>query len=149
LYALPEWLGNLDSYNKIKTNFNYYVSPGRNKILASRFAIYRAVGSVPFSGQQVIGGTDIRGYSKGAYRGNETYSMQSELRWTLFKRFGVVGFAGLALANDADDKLSPLLPGIGGGLRYLLIKAQRINMGIDAAVGKGDYGIYFRLGEAF
>ncbi len=48
-----------------------------------------------------------------------------------------------------DDNWSGLLPGGGAGLRYLAIKEHNINLGIDIAVGKGDWGIYFRIGEAF
>jgi hypothetical protein len=35
------------------------------------------------------------------------------------------------------------------GLRYRLIPALKINIGVDVGVGKDDYSITFRIGEAF
>ncbi|WP_310377703.1 hypothetical protein [Flavobacterium sp.] len=42
-----------------------------------------------------------------------------------------------------------LLPSIGAGIRYLAIPKQRMNVGFDTALGKDDWGIYFRIGEVF
>ena len=44
---------------------------------------------------------------------------------------------------------SEVLPGVGLGLRYLMIEKERINIGVDVATGKDDWGIYFRIGESF
>lgn len=44
---------------------------------------------------------------------------------------------------------SELLPGIGVGVRYLMLPKERINIGFDVAVGKDDWGMYFRIGESF
>ncbi|MCI9846044.1 hypothetical protein [Flavobacterium pectinovorum] len=33
--------------------------------------------------------------------------------------------------------------------RYKALKTEKFNVGLDAAVGKGDWGIYFHIGEAF
>lgn len=35
------------------------------------------------------------------------------------------------------------------GIRYMPIEKQRINIGIDTALGKDDWGVYFRIGESF
>jgi outer membrane protein assembly factor BamA len=146
---LPSWLGNTDSYTKVTANINNYHSFNENMVLATRVSIFAALGTVPFVGEKVVGGTDIRGYSKGEYRGDQIYAAQAELRWHLVKRFGVVGFAGLAVSVDSTHKVSPLLPGVGVGVRYLLVKQERINIGADIAAGRDDYGIYFRISEAF
>ncbi len=39
--------------------------------------------------------------------------------------------------------------GFGGGVRYRLSEADRMNIGLDLAFGGGTPTIYFRLGEAF
>jgi len=44
---------------------------------------------------------------------------------------------------------SGLLPGAGAGIRFMAIESEKINIGIDVAVGKDDWGLYFRIGEAF
>jgi hypothetical protein len=66
-------------------------------------------------------------------------------------RIGLVGFLGVATLfeaiNEGDD--GRIFPGIGGGFRYTVITDNHMNVGLDVAVGDGDWGIYFRLGEAF
>lgn len=63
----------------------------------------------------------------------------------------MLGFVGVASAVEtiAEIPKDQLLPSIGLGFRYLLIEKERINIGVDFAVGKCDWGIYFRIGESF
>ena len=39
--------------------------------------------------------------------------------------------------------------GGGIGFRYLMLPDERINIVLDLAFGKEDWGLYFRIGEAF
>ncbi len=142
----PSWLGNNETFNKIFLYANYYVRLDKSKILASRISGNVGLGTVPFSSQSYVGGEDIRGYTKGEYRGNQTYALQSELRWAIYKRWGAVGFAGVAMTVNPN---SQLLPGAGLGIRYKILKKYNINAGLDGALGKDDWGIYFRITEAF
>ena len=112
----------------------------------------RTIGEqIPFNGQNTVGRDDLRGYSNGKYRANQVYNIQSEYRWNFYKKWGMVTFGGLAIATDnfKGYNYSGLLPSLGAGLRFLAIPKRKINVGIDLAVGKGDWGVYFRIGEAF
>jgi len=61
-----------------------------------------------------------------------------------------VGFAGIANAFAANGiPASGLLPAAGIGLRYMVIPKRKMNAGFDVAFGKDDWGVYFRVGEAF
>lgn len=121
------------------------------KILAVRASFNISVGDVPFEGQTVVGSDDIRGYSQGKYRDDQVYTLQTEYRWNFYKRWGMVAFAGIASAvakfSEIPDK--DILPGVGVGLRFKMLPHEKINIGIDGAVGKGDYSITFRIGESF
>jgi len=46
----------------------------------------------------------------------------------------------LATAVDSLSELSfsGLLPGAGAGIRFMAIESEKINIGIDVAVGKDD-----------
>jgi hypothetical protein len=79
------------------------------------------------------------------------YSLQGEYRWNLAKRFGLVAFFGIATisGSDVSENNGVLLPGIGTGFRFTAFEKNHFNIGMDAAVGKDDWGIYFRIGEAF
>ena len=145
-------MGNYDNFNKYQLTYNHYftIKNDRN-ILAARVKAAIASGEVPFQAQNVVGQDDIRGYTSGKYRANQIYTLQAEYRWRFCKKLGMVGFFGLASAVESVDQIprSEFLPGIGAGLRYMMIPSERINVGVDAAVGKDDWGIYFRIGEAF
>ncbi len=146
-----KWMGSDLDFSSLSFNANYYLRLNDNAILASRITAYTGLGDIPFEGQRVVGGTDLRGYSKGKHRGNKIYSAQSEYRHSFNSRTGFVAFAGLAASFNSGDENnnSGILPGIGAGFRYLAIRERSINIGIDAAAGIGDWGVYFRIGEAF
>ncbi|MXV51162.1 BamA/TamA family outer membrane protein [Pedobacter sp. HMF7647] len=141
-----KWLGSDSLFSSLKAYANYYRRVTHNSILASRLSFYTGLGDVPFVGQHTVGGKDIRGYSNGKYRGNQVYAVQAEYRWNFYKRWGAVGFFGLAFT---ESPYSGILPGGGVGARFKVFRSRNINIGIDGALGKNDHGIYFRIGEAF
>ena len=141
-----KWLGSDQGFNSIRAYANYYRRINEKSILASRASIFTSLGDVPFTAQRTVGGKDIRGYTDGRYRGDQVYCLQSEYRWTFYKRWGVVGFFGVALTENPS---SNALPAGGIGIRFKAIRSRNINIGVDGALGNGDAGIYFRIGEAF
>lgn len=142
-----KWLGNDDdnAYSFLQLDFNNYHRINEKGVLASRLYYYSALGSVPFIGEKAVGGKDLRGYSEGTYRSDMIMALQTEYRYQIYKKWGAVAFAGVAETFDH----SGLLPAGGVGARYLIIPKRKINAGIDVAVGKGDWGMYFRVSEAF
>jgi outer membrane protein assembly factor BamA len=147
------WLGSKNDFSTISFDFNFYHSFKRNPyhVLTGRLTTDIAAGDVPFEYQIVLGGDDIRGYTNGKYRDRQVYTMQAEWRWNFYKRLGMVAFAGMGLVTDSARELGKngALPGGGIGFRFLALKDDRISIGLDAAMGKKDWGIYFRIGEAF
>ena len=65
-----------------------------------------ATGDVPFEGQNIVGRDDIRGYKDGKHRADQVNSLQSEYRWNIYKKWGMVAFAGEATAVDSFSELS-------------------------------------------
>lgn len=144
----PEWFDNASEFGSLNLQSNFYQRISHDKVMAYRATGYYAYGDVPFVGQRFVGNNDIRGYTTGQYRGDEIYATQAELRWNFHSRWGGVFFGGLAMAKDKGT-WSDLLPGVGTGVRYQLLKEEGINAGLDYAVGNADWGIYFRMTEAF
>jgi len=146
------WLNSDYTFNNTVVTYNhYYKLKNKRHILATRFKADLSAGDVPFQGQNVVGQDDIRGYSEGRYRDNQVYALQAEYRWRFYKKMGMVGFLGVASAVEHFSDLTDnaLLPGVGVGLRYMIIEKERINIGFDVAKGKDDWGLYFRIGESF
>lgn len=146
-----ESLGSTSNYTNINFEYNKYFPQGERNTILLRAYGQAAVGDVPFTGQNIVGRDDLRGYSNGKYRANQVYSIQSEYRHWFAKRWGYVAFGGVATAIDDASDLSfdNLLPAVGGGIRFLAIPSSKISVGMDLAVGKDDWGLYFRIGEAF
>jgi outer membrane protein assembly factor BamA len=148
-----DWTGSDYRFTKYMINYNRFfnLSSDSSKILAARVNCTIADGDVPFEGQTVVGQDDIRGYSQGEFRNDQVYTLQGEYRWNFYRKFGMVGFFGVASAVEkaGDIFSSKILPGGGIGLRYRMIPSEKINVGVDFGVGVNDYSITFRIGESF
>lgn len=144
-------LGSTSNYTNITLEYNKFFQQGKRNTLLVRVYGQAAVGDVPFAGQNIVGRDDLRGYSNGKYRANQVYDVQSEYRHWFAKKWGYVAFAGLATAinNPNEISISNTLPAAGAGIRFMAIPKNRITVGMDVAAGKDDWGIYFRIGEAF
>ncbi|MGQ7945911.1 BamA/TamA family outer membrane protein [Flavobacterium sp. WC2509] len=149
-----DWIGSDSEFVRFQINYTQFfdLKKDQRHVLLGRFNSEIGTGDVPFQGQSVVGRDDLRGYSQGKYRGNQVYSLQSEYRW-MFKesKFGVVGFLGIASAVEKFNDIfsTELLPGVGAGVRYKIIPSMKINIGFDAGIGRDDYSLTFRIGEAF
>ena len=148
----PALFGNTQISNRIELTYNHFFSTRqKTDVIATRVYSGIGLGDVNFNQQFIVGGTDIRGYSFGQFRGNYLVAAQGEYRYNFWKRFGAVGFAGLATifgASNEDDN-GRLIPGAGFGVRYTYLKDTHSNVGFDIGWGDGDWGIYFRFSEAF
>jgi outer membrane protein assembly factor BamA len=148
------WIGSDYEFVRYIITYNQFFKLSKTDdkhVLVARATLNIATGDVPFEGQTVVGGDDIRGYSQGRYRNDQVYTLQAEYRLNFYKKWGLVAFAGIAtaVAKFSDIPHSELLPGVGGGLRFRMLPSEKVNVGIDAGVGRGDYSITFRIGEAF
>jgi len=143
--------GSTSNYSNFNFQFNQYYPLKEKNTLMWRLYAQVASGDVPFSGQNVVGSDDLRGYSNGKNRANQVYDAQAEYRHWLNEKWGFVAFGGIATAvnNFSDFSFNKLLPAAGAGIRFAALPKSNINIGIDAAVGKEDWGVYFRIGEAF
>lgn len=146
-----ESLGSTNSYTNINFEINKYHNVIDRNVFVYRAIAQIATGDVPFSGQNVVGRDDIRGYSNGKFRANQVYAAQTEYRHWLNKEWGYVAFGGLATAinTSRDIAIDNLLPGIGAGVRYMALPKSNISIGLEGAVGRDDWGVYFRIGETF
>jgi outer membrane protein assembly factor BamA len=150
--SYPKALGNDSASSKIELIFNQYFPARHNQdVIAWRLFVGLGIGQLSFNQQFVVSRVDIRGYTKGEYRGNYKIDIQCAYRWNFSKRWGMVGFLGLATVYDSinKDDDGKLLPGIGTGVRYTAFVDNHMNVGIDVAVGINDWGMYFRIGTAF
>jgi len=146
-----DWLGSDYKFENYEFDFTKFFSIDTSRVMVARFAAKIAAGDVPFEGQHVVQRDDIRGYTDGKHRANQVYALQGEYRWNIYKKWGMVAFGGIATAVNSPKEISfkGLLPAVGVGIRYMAVPSEKINIGIDVAFGKEDWGLYFRIAEAF
>jgi outer membrane protein assembly factor BamA len=152
--SYPSFMGNEDESNEINMEYNKFISSkNKQNVWALRGYGAFGLGDVPFNNLIVMGGrgADLRGYSEGEYRGKQLLAAQTEYRYKLSDKMGLVGFAGVGTIFESNipSNDGELLPSIGIGYRYMAFPDNKMNVGIDIAAGKGDWGMYFRIGESF
>jgi len=113
-------------------------------------------GQSPFYLLPALGSDEMmRGYYNGRYRDRNLIAAQTELRYRLSDRIGIVGFAGMGTVFNKSFSFAQLKPNYGGGLRYFFDVEKGLSMRMDYGVGQKvpgegrQSGLYLSLGEAF
>jgi hypothetical protein len=97
----------------------------------------------------------MRGYYNGRFRDRNMLAGQTELRYRMTERLGIVGFIGAGEVFSKNFDINQLKPNYGGGLRYFFDKQKGLSIRIDYGVGEKrpgesrQSGVYVGLGEAF
>lgn len=130
-----------------------YIITLPDQVLALQGYFGFASGDPPFQHLFLFGGQDLmRGYYLGRFRDRNMIALQAEYRiLPIFWRVGAVVFGGIGdvAAEPSRFTLGDFKYSIGGGLRFLLIRAERIALRLDFGFGDGDSGFYITIGEAF
>jgi outer membrane translocation and assembly module TamA len=97
----------------------------------------------------------MRGYYNGRFRDRNLVAAQTELRYRLGDRIGIVGFLGTGQVFNNNFSFSEFKPNYGGGLRYFFDTEKGLSIRADYGVGQKrlgesrQSGVYIGLGEAF
>ena len=98
-----------------------------------------------------LGGSDtMRGYYEGRYRDKNKMEGEIELRQHVWKRNGIVAWAGLGTVFNKFSSMRArnVLPNFGLGYRWEFKK--NVNVRLDYGFGKsGQSGFLFNINEAF
>ncbi|MCB0820671.1 MAG: hypothetical protein KDC13_08610, partial [Bacteroidetes bacterium] len=136
------WLADVAVYRKMPWN----------TILALNGIVDLHSGETPFMLLAGLGGSKrMRGYYENRFRDNNAALVQMEFRKMLSPR---IGFTVFASGGKVFNKLSLFGPApyrfaAGGGIRISINKSERLNLRLDAAVGKKSQAFYILVGEAF
>jgi len=113
-------------------------------------------GQSPFYLLPALGSDELmRGYYNGRYRDRNFIAGQTELRYRLSDRFGIVGFVGTGEVAHNGFSLDALKPNYGGGIRYFFDVQKGLSVRLDYGMGqqptgeKRESGFYIGLGQAF
>jgi hypothetical protein len=130
-----------------------YFKTGKNSIIAGRMAFSHLAAPTHFFDMALLGGDkNLRGYYLGRFRDRGMLVFNSELRATLYRRWGIAlgAASGNVFTHPKDIYKNPFKPAANAGIRFLADRKAQINMRVDYAIGlKGQTGFYFAFGEAF
>ncbi len=113
-------------------------------------------GQSPFYLLPELGSDEMmRGYYNGRYRDRNFIAGQTELRYRLNNRIGIVGFLGTGEVAHTNFSINSLKPDYGGGLRYFFDTEKGLSVRVDYGIGEKapgearQSGFYIGLGQAF
>jgi hypothetical protein len=140
------------SYNDIQIDTRNFFRTFSDHVVAVQGAGEFINGSAPFQSLAKFGGQNLlRGYFDGRYRDKNAVLLQAEYRLPVWRRFGVVGFAGVAQVADRISTLAIDRFWFAGGfgLRFAWSPEERINLRLDYGAGSNSSGVYITMTEAF
>ena len=143
-----ESLGSDSTYQSYKIAYSSYHEQSKPIVLAWEIQGCAREGTVPIWDACLI---PLRGFSALDYIGMKSVAGQFEARWRMNSRWGVVGFAGGGYIKDSlfPGRDESFVPSYGIGLRFMVLKAKRINLRVDYARSKNSDAFYLSVGEAF
>jgi hypothetical protein len=143
-----EAIGSNQTYQSYSAAFRSYHRTGDSVVLAWELRGCQRAGTAPLWDACLV---SLRGFSATDYLGRVSASGQVEGRWQMSKRWGLVGFAGTGYVSDSFSGVGEHEPiaSYGGGVRFMVLPAKRINIRLDYARSENSDAIHFSVGEAF
>jgi hypothetical protein len=151
-YFYQSAFGSDFTYKSINAAYHTYKKVGTNQVLAWQVVGRLNSGEVPFLNMATAGGISIlRGYASNRYRDHNMMAGQMEYRFGIWKRFGGVAFAGVGdvFKQPSEIRLDLLKYSVGGGIRFAMNPAERLNIRLDYGIGRGEQAFYLIITEAF
>ncbi|MFI5218089.1 MAG: BamA/TamA family outer membrane protein [Bacteroidia bacterium] len=154
------WLGSSQNSQVLNAELKTYFHFKKRDVLTfwlwgqfvtNGYAPYLALPAIGYDARQSSG----RAYAFGRYRGENIFYAETEFRFPISKRTGIIGgviFLNVTTTSDQQNNVKLFRynsPGGGAGLRIMIDKATRTNLQLDAATGKKSSGFYLGAGEVF
>lgn len=150
-YVRPRFMGNNYAFSTTDLNAAAYRRVWSGGILAVNIAAQFNFGNPAWGMLAELGGPrSMRGYYEGRYRDKHKMEGQIELRQHVWRRNGIVLWAGAGtvFSRFSRLRLREVLPNFGAGYRWEFKK--NVNVRLDYGFGKsGQRGFTFNIGEAF
>lgn len=146
----PLGLWNPYAFSTTDIQADTYVRPWRGCVLGFDARAQFNYGNPPWGMMAKLGGSSImRGYYEGRYRDKHKAEAQAELRQHVWKRNGIVAWAGCGTVFGREAfAWRRVLPSYGLGYRWEFKK--NVNVRLDYGFGKeGNKAFMFGINEAF
>jgi hypothetical protein len=147
-------IGSDYSFQAMETDFRkFFKTTERSTFAVQLFGLYNFGNEIPYRNLGILGGNSMmRGFYAGRFRDKTFLGIQSEYRFPLKGRLGGVGFAGFGqVAKDIPELgFDRFKIAVGGGLRFAVLKKEKLNLRFDVATGNWQTpNYYIVLAESF
>ncbi len=141
-------IGSTKTYQSFNLRYRYYQQLAKPLVLSLETKGCAKSGQAPLWDYCTIG---LRGFSATSYLDKTSFSAQTELRWRVWHNLGFVAFTGIGYNARSIAQLgdNASVNSFGLGLRYMMLKSQRVNLRFDYARSGNDDAIYVSVAEAF
>ena len=144
-------------FKRYNLDFRQYLPLSSSGVIAFQAYMNVMTGAPPFQKLSMLAGRIgssnlMRGYYEGRYRDKQMLAFQLEYRMMpLWRRLGLAAFAGWGDVSDRmkSFRLRKFKYSIGGSIRFLISRQEKLNLRLDFAYGKNASGMYITIGEAF
>ena len=146
----PKAIGNKDAFSSTEFTASIYHKFWSSGIMAFQLHGWGTYGNPPWTMLPTLDESNsIRSYYEGRYRAKNEIDAVVELRQHIWRRNGLVVWAGLGTVFDHFHEINGhrLLPSYGIGYRWEFKK--RVNVRVDFGMGKHSHAIGFGLNETF
>lgn len=146
----PKFLGNRQAFSSTELTVSAFKNVWRGGVIAARLHGLYNYGDVPWPLMATFGGSNsMRGYYDGRFRDKCALDVTVELRQHIWRRNGIVVWAGAGsvFPRLTDLKMRHVLPNGGVGYRWEFKK--RTNVRLDFGIGRGETAFIFSINEAF
>ena len=143
-----EWFGGEGLYGRIGVDAVGYFPASKRVMVGLRYGSNYTLGDVPFWARPVV---QLRGVPLMKYQNKNTTLMETEFSIDVYKRWSVVGFAGIGNAYESisDFREGNSVRTLGCGFRYLLARKFGMKMGMDFAFSQEDFAFYIIFGTSW
>jgi hypothetical protein len=144
LWRYDEDLGGDFGYTSTTLKVNSFHTFAKKFVLGLRLEASNATGDMPFYAAPYV---KLRGIPALRYQGETAGVVEIELRYQFAKRWAVLAFTGegftdeRSLADETEDEIDAY----GFGVRYQLLPAQNVWVGLDLARGPEEDAFYIQL----
>ena len=148
----PDFLGSDFKFQVFSADVRRFIYLDPKSVLALQGLAGLTFGNTPFRKLEELGGADMmRGYYGGRYTDKCLMAYPAEYRRLLFWRVGMVAFAatGEVAPTPTQFELDGLHFTYGGGLRFMLSRAEKLNLRVDYGIAKHSNAFTVQLREAF
>lgn len=140
------YVGGDFDYSKFNMKFSQYFPFKEKFTFVYRIDGEFISGDAPFYNLSQI---KLRGFPMGFYADDCAVTLQAEGRWNFYDRWTGLLFGGVGRVAESFGDLgsSPSHFAGGVGIRYMINREQKLNIGVDLAYGNNTFAFYVQIGD--